>query len=157
HRPRAPGADYQRAEEAGQRSPVMSAADRHAGDRLAALADGRLPASERDQVVAHLGRCARCRSDYDAQLTMKGMLGGLRSQAGPSAPPDLRARLSDLARPVPPPSPPGRPPRGSTGPARSGRSARRRSARAGAGLVAITALVLAGGYALGGAPDGAVV
>jgi anti-sigma factor RsiW len=110
----------------------MSAADRHAGDRLAALADGRLSDSKRDQVLAHLGRCARCRSDYDEQLTMKGVLGDLGSGAGLSAPPDLRARLSDLARPVPTPPAPGRPPRRSTRPARS---ARRRTARAGAGLV----------------------
>ena len=61
----------------------MTGSDRHPGDRLAALADGRLPEPERTRVLDHLARCADCRSDYDAQLTMKGLLRGL----GPPGPP----------------------------------------------------------------------
>ncbi len=144
----------------------MTGSDRHPGDRLAALADGRLPDWERGRVLDHLTRCDGCRRDYEAQLVMKGLLGDLPE---PGAPDALRARLSGLAHPDPLVAPdpsrsvtphPGRPSRQSLrpgGPARPHRSARSRAIRAGAGLMSLTVLTLAGAYAVGGAPEGAPV
>jgi len=40
----------------------MKGHDRHCGDRLAALADGRLTEPDRSAVVDHLTRCAPCRT-----------------------------------------------------------------------------------------------
>jgi anti-sigma factor RsiW len=154
-------------------------AHRHAGNRLAALADGRLPEPERTQVLDHLRRCATCRSDYDAQLAMKGLL---RTLGEPGPPSDLQARLAGLAATGAPraqglPGLPGlsgadRPPgqRGSRRPL-AGRRERRataraigrrpsatvRAGRAGAGIVSVAVLAIAGAYALGGAPEGVAV
>jgi anti-sigma factor RsiW len=138
----------------------MTGAERHSGDRLAALADGRLPEPDRSRVLDHLVRCGACRADYDAQLAIKGLLRGLDE---PGAPLDLRARLSGLAAagsPGVPDRPPGRPVhllRRSRRKTHPPRSAGRRASRAGAGVLSFTVLALAGAYALGGAPDGVVV
>ncbi len=144
----------------------MTGSDRHPGDRLAALADGRLPDWERSRVLDHLTRCDSCRRDYEAQLVMKGLLADLPE---PGAPDALRARLSGLARPDPGVAPdsswsptphPGQPSRRSLRPggsARPHRSARSRAVRAGAGLMSLTVLTLAGAYAVGGSPEGAPV
>jgi len=136
----------------------MTGHDRHCGDHLAALADGRLPEPARSTAVDHLARCATCRADYDAQLAMKGLL---RALPQPGAPADLQARLAGFARTG---APVARPP---SGPSRllsrpgprpiRRRSQSRRAARAGTGLLSATVLALAGAYALGGAPQGAVV
>ena len=63
------------------------------GDRLAALVDGHLGEPDRSRVVAHLTRCHECLAEYDAQLTLKGLLRGLNA---PSAPVELHERLSEL-------------------------------------------------------------
>ena len=139
----------------------MTGADRHSGDRVAALADGRLREPDRSRVLDHLVRCAACRADYDAQLAMKGLLRGLDEMG---APVDLRARLSGLA--AAPDRPSARPVTlgwRSRQPSRRPRSGRQsagragRAGRAGVGLMSVTALVLAGAYALGAAPEGAAV
>jgi len=137
----------------------MTGHDRHCGDRLAALADGRLPEPARSTALDHLGRCATCRADYDSQLAMKGLLGALDQ---PGAPADLQARLAGFARtgtPVdrPPAGPKASRSRPRPTPARRRRSPSRRAARAGAGLLSATVLTLAGAYALGAGPQGAVV
>jgi anti-sigma factor RsiW len=137
----------------------MTGHDRHSGDRLAALADGRLPEPERCAVLDHLARCARCRADFDAQLAMKGLL---RALDEPGAPAALQARLAGLARtgPVAPADrPPGRRPvwRRARRDARRSSSPRKRAGRAGAGLLSVTVLALASAYALGGAPQGTAV
>ena len=139
----------------------MSGADRHPGDRLAALVDGRLTEPERSRLLSHLAGCPSCRNDYDAQLTMKGLLRGLDE---PGAPVDLRARLRGLPSSPPPPLPPGqrrlsrsRRAVGGVGPGRSPRSRRHRLVRAGAGAMTFTVIALAGAYALGGAPSGEAV
>ena len=138
----------------------MTGHDRHSGDRLAALADGRLPEPERSGVLDHLTRCARCRTDYDAQLAMKGLL---RALDEPGAPAALQVRLAGLARTGSAAAldrPPGR---RATSRRRTRREARRsvsprkRAGRAGAGLLSVTVLALAGAYALGGAPQGTAV
>jgi anti-sigma factor RsiW len=132
----------------------MSGSDRHAGDRLAALADGRLTEPERGRVLDHLVRCAGCRAEYDAQLAMKGLLGHLTT---PGAPVDLQARLSGLAVEGEPPSrAPERHGRRRV-PRRPPRSTRARVGRAGAGVLSFAVLGLAGAYALGGGPEGAPV
>jgi anti-sigma factor RsiW len=138
----------------------MTGSDRHAGDRLAALADGRLPEPERSRVLTHLGRCATCRSEYDSQLAMKGLLGALGE---PGAPVDLRLRLSGLAATPAgmfanqPSKRPSNQPSSFAGPARTPRSARYRVGRAGVGALSVTVLALGGAYALGGAPTGPLV
>jgi anti-sigma factor RsiW len=136
----------------------VTRSDRHPGDRLAALADGRLLPGERSLVLEHLARCENCRADYDAQLVLKGLLRGLPA---PGAPADLRARLAGLAHPqplaLPPPGKPGRRSLRPGGSARPRRSGRAMAARAGAGLVSVTVLALAGAYAVGGTPEGAPV
>jgi len=134
----------------------MTGHDRHCGDRLAALADGRVPEPARSAVVEHLARCAACRADYDEQLAVKGLLRALQQ---PGAPTDLQARLSGLARSAAsadrPPARP-RPWRPRPGPHRR-RPPRQRAARAGAGVLSATVLALAGAYALGGSPQAARV
>ncbi len=140
----------------------MTGADRHPGDRLAALADGRLPEPERSRVLSHLSGCSDCRGDYDAQVAMKGLL---RALDEPGAPVDLRARLRGLpSAPPPPPSAQRRPSRSrraaraaGAGPGRATRSRQHRVPRAGAGAMTFTVIALAGAYALGGAPAGEAV
>ncbi len=140
----------------------MTGADRHPGDRLAALADGRLPEPERSHVLSHLTGCSGCRGDYDAQVAMKGLL---RALDEPGAPVDLRARLRGLPSAAPPPPSAQRRPSRSrraaraagAGPGRAHRSRQHRVARAGAGAMTFTVIALAGAYALGGAPAGEAV
>jgi anti-sigma factor RsiW len=120
----------------------MSARERHPGDRLAALVDGRLGEPDRSRVIEHLTRCRDCLADYDAQLNLKGLLGGLDS---PTAPIELRDRLSELitaqrAEPAPVP-----------------RAPVSRRARVSAVAVAFTFVATGGAYLLGGTEDGAPV
>lgn|GEM_PF-1965887 len=130
----------------------MSSADRHPGDRLAALADGRLAEPERSRVLDHLVRCAGCRADYDAQLAMKGLLRGLDE---PGAPVDLRVRLSGLASAPAAASPPARPRRSPA--SWAPRSTTSRIGAAGVALMSLSTVALAGGYALGGSGGAASV
>jgi anti-sigma factor RsiW len=117
----------------------MTGHDRHAGDRLAALVDGRLDPAERERVMAHLAGCAKCRADYDTQLALKGVLGELRN---PGAPSDLQARLARL--PVTPPGEDGSPSR------RQRMSAHRRAAVAGVAAGSMAVITLGTAYAVGG-------
>jgi anti-sigma factor RsiW len=117
--------------------------DRHAGDRLAALVDGRLEQPEQERVLAHLIRCARCRADYEAQLMLKGMLGHLDQLGAPS---QLQARLARLpVDPPPEPEPVGRGHRLS-GPARV--------AAYGVAAGSAAVLTLGTGYMVGGGNAG---
>ncbi|TXS11305.1 PDZ domain-containing protein [Streptomyces sp. adm13(2018)] len=50
-------------------------AEHHLGDRLAALVDGELGHDSRERVLAHLATCARCKSEADAQRTLKSVWG----------------------------------------------------------------------------------
>lgn len=119
--------------------------DRHPGDRLAALVDGRLGEPERSAVLQHVASCSKCRTEYDSQRVMKGLLGGL---AEPAAPTELHSRLSGLSAPQPP-APVVLPWwRGVVHPPRSGAQAVRVAA---VGSVVVGALVVGGGYAAGGA------
>lgn len=66
-----------------------SSAERHLGDRLAALVDGELGHDARERVLAHLATCPKCKAEADAQRRLKTMF-------VESAPPPLSAGL--LAR-----------------------------------------------------------
>lgn len=66
-----------------------SSAERHLGDRLAALVDGELGHDARERVLAHLATCSKCKAEADAQRRLKAMF-------VESAPPPLSAGL--LAR-----------------------------------------------------------
>jgi anti-sigma factor RsiW len=116
----------------------MTGHDRHAGDRLAALVDGRLAPAERERVMAHLAGCARCRADYDTQLALKGVLGELRN---PGAPSDLQARLARL---------PVTPDEGGSSNRRPRMSAHRRVAVAGVAAGSVAVITLGTAYAVGG-------
>ncbi len=114
----------------------MTGRGRHPGDQLAALVDGRLGEPDRSRVIEHLAQCAECLSDYDAQLTLKGLLGGLGT---PAAPEELRGRLADALASTPlPPEPTHRVGRGT---------------RLGAAAFVLVAATLGAGYLAGGAPD----
>jgi anti-sigma factor RsiW len=134
----------------------MAGRDRHPGDRLAALADGRLAEPERSRVGAHLAECPRCLAEYDTQLAMKGLLGGL---SAPGTPGDLSARLTGLAA-DPHAAGSRRPP--ATRPRMRGghppqRSRRARVARAGA-VGSVAAMLLVGvAWVAGGSPSGPTV
>jgi anti-sigma factor RsiW len=120
--------------------------ERHPGDRLAALVDGRLDEAERRQVLAHLAGCARCRADYDAQRALKGVLGELDR---PGAPSSLQARLSGL-----PEEPAGSAVRSDSKPGWSGRRKIAMGAATAGSLVAVTVGV---GYAVGAPATGPTV
>jgi anti-sigma factor RsiW len=116
----------------------MTQRGRHPGDQLAALVDGRLGEPDRSRVVAHLTRCPECLADYDSQLALKGLLGGLGAPAAPDA---LRGRLAELlAEPAPEP----------------GAAAHRvsRGTKVGAAAMVLAAATLGGGYLAGGTPEG---
>src|SRR5690348_10679895 len=108
---------------------------------IAALADGRLPEPDRSWVAAHVARCPQCLGEYDAQLAMKGVLGGLRE---PGAPDDLRERLVGLAAPVVPTP-------------RRRRSRLERLTIMGAAALTASVAVIGLAYAAGGPPDGHAV
>jgi anti-sigma factor RsiW len=141
----------------------MSARERHPGDQLAALVDGRLGEPDRSRVVSHLTSCRACLAAYDAQLALKGMLAGLPQ---PPAPPDLSERLAGVGWGAGAAAGRGRhghwpASRAARGPGRrGGLRPRTRTVRAGrAGAVALTFSVLAvgTGYLLGGTTPGAPV
>ncbi|MFI7272505.1 anti-sigma factor family protein [Streptomyces sp. NPDC049879] len=68
-------------------------ADRHLGDRLAALVDGELSHDSRDRVLAHLATCPGCKAEADAQRALKSAFATTPPPA-PSA--GLLARLQGL-------------------------------------------------------------
>lgn len=68
----------------------------HLGDRLSAVADGELSHDERDRVLAHLTRCAECRTLVEAERAVKARLVGL---APPPLPPSLVAKLRSIPAP----------------------------------------------------------
>jgi anti-sigma factor RsiW len=120
----------------------MSARERHPGDRLAALVDGRLGEPDRTRVIEHLTQCSDCLADYDAQLSLKGLLRGLDS---PSAPTELQERLSEVMAAQ----------RAEPAPARRAPISRR--TRVSAFAVAFSFVAAGGAYLLGGADAGAPV
>ena len=125
----------------------MSARERHPGDRLAALVDGRLAEPDRSRVIDHLTRCRPCLADYDAQLALKGLLGGLPA---PGAPDELAARLAAL--------PSSRPAEDPAGAGASRPSGARRATTVAAAALSVSVLVVAGvAYAVGGTPAGTAV
>jgi anti-sigma factor RsiW len=124
----------------------VSPRERHPGDRLAALVDGRLGEAERAQVLAHLAGCAPCRADYDAQLALKGVLGELDR---PGAPSSLQARLAGL-----PAAPAGSGERSTPRPSWSGRRKLVLGAATAGSLVLVTVGV---GYAVGAPAPGPTV
>jgi anti-sigma factor RsiW len=119
----------------------MSERGRHPGDRLAALVDGRLGEPDRSRVIAHLTQCPDCLAEYDAQLALKHVLGGL---GVPPAPDALRGRLSELLAEAP------REP--DHAPHRIGLPA-----KVGAVVVVLAVATLGGGYVAGGTPEGQAV
>ncbi|PZS33146.1 MAG: hypothetical protein DLM59_06905 [Pseudonocardiales bacterium] len=71
----------------------MSSRDGHLGDLAAGLVDGALSSSTRDQALAHVAGCARCRSALDDQRRVKDRL---QRFAEPDLPPGLAQRLRDI-------------------------------------------------------------
>ena len=121
----------------------MSGRGRHPGDQLAALVDGRLGEPDRSRVVDHLTACPECLAEYDSQLALKGVLGGLGTPAAPEA---LRSRLAAAlaATPVDPAEP-------------SGLHRVGRGTKVSAAAMVLAAATLGGGYLAGGAPAGEAV
>lgn len=75
--------------------PPATPAERHLGDRLAALVDGELGHDSRERVLAHLATCDQCRAEADEQRRLKNVFAVAASVApGPSA--GLLARLQGL-------------------------------------------------------------
>ena len=66
---------------------------RHLGDLAAAFVDDRLDAGARVRVLRHLGGCARCSAEVEAQRQVKERLCALRP---PAVPDRLAERLVDL-------------------------------------------------------------
>jgi Putative zinc-finger len=142
---------------------------RHLGVLVSALVDGELDHDTRDQALAHVARCAQCRTDLDEERRVKALLAGaggpeppaafiagLVALAEPGEPMPPRSRRMPLTPVVPTLPPPGRrarsgSPRGRRDGARPGSRARRvRYATAGA--VSVMGLVLGTAFAAGGAP-----
>ncbi len=120
----------------------MTGRERHPGDRLAALVDGRLGEPDRSRVAEHLTRCRDCLADYDAQLTLKGVLRGL---GAPPAPAELHERLADALAAQ----------RAQGLPAQAAHAGRR--TRVSAAVVAFSFVAVGGAYLLGGSDDGSPV
>ena len=129
----------------------MSLPDRHLGDRVAALVDGRLSPAERATLLDHVARCAPCRTQFDEQRAIKGLL---RDLPGVEAPGELTLRLARLAIPSLP-----EPGQSSLAPIteRHPRAAGRRVRLAGAGLLSVSVVSVGGAYAAGAAPGGLAV
>lgn len=75
--------------------PPATPAERHIGDRLAALVDGELGHDSRERVLAHLATCDQCRGEAEEQRQLKTVFAAVAPFApGPSA--GLLARLQGL-------------------------------------------------------------
>jgi anti-sigma factor RsiW len=68
--------------------------DQHLGDLSAALVDNALSHDARDKALAHLTRCAECRTEVDAQRRLRSLLA---NQPDPEPSADLIARLRGLS------------------------------------------------------------
>jgi anti-sigma factor RsiW len=66
----------------------------HLGQRLSALIDGELDATERDRVLVHLAKCDACRSEVIALRTLKRRMSALGEAAADGA---LTRKLMGLA------------------------------------------------------------
>lgn len=74
---------------------LVTPAEEHLGDRLAALVDGELGHDSRERVLAHLATCDECRAEADEQRRLKNVFAAAAMVApGPSA--GLLARLQGL-------------------------------------------------------------
>lgn len=68
-------------------------AEQHLGDRLSALVDGELGHDARERVLAHVATCAKCKTEVDAQRSLKNVF----AQAAPPPPSEsFLARLQGL-------------------------------------------------------------
>lgn len=140
---------------------------KHLGERVTSFVDGQLGDNARDQILAHLTRCATCRDSVGDERAVKAALHGLRD-VEPS--PDFVAELHAIAEPGGPLPPPRRPfpaaaaavaswrttaGSGQSTAGRRGRPVVRRSARVavGAALSAGALTVLLAGLGTSGAPD----
>lgn len=69
----------------------------HLGQRLSALIDGELDASERERVVLHLAKCASCRDEAAALRMLKRRMHALGEAAADAGLTGRLMELSDLA------------------------------------------------------------
>jgi len=69
----------------------------HLGQRLSALIDGELEASERERAVWHMAKCGSCRDEVAALWTLKRRMNGLRESASTSGLTGLTGRLIGLS------------------------------------------------------------
>lgn len=75
--------------------PAATPAERHIGDRLAALVDGELGHDARERVLSHLATCDQCRAEAEQQRSLKTVFAAAALLApAPSA--GLLARLQGL-------------------------------------------------------------
>ena len=111
----------------------------HLGPSVTAFIDGELDHERREEVLAHLAHCDRCRVEVEA---LRNFSTALRSADGPAVPLDLAARLLAATEPEVWPVP-RRPQR-----SRRRHSRLRRTAMSGA----IVALGLGGALSLAGPP-----
>ncbi len=69
----------------------------HLGQRLSALIDGELEASERERAFWHMAKCGSCRDEVAALWTLKRRMNGLRESASTSGLTGLTGRLIGLS------------------------------------------------------------
>jgi len=72
----------------------------HLGQRLSALIDGELDASERERVLIHVARCGSCRDEVAALHVLKRRMGALGEAAAGAAGAALTSKLMGLSESV---------------------------------------------------------
>jgi anti-sigma factor RsiW len=72
----------------------------HLGQRLSALIDGELDASERERVLIHMTRCGSCRDEVAALRMLKRRMSALGEAAAGAAGAALTGRLMGLSESV---------------------------------------------------------
>lgn len=72
----------------------------HLGQRLSALIDGELDASERERVLIHMARCGSCRDEVAALRMIKRRMSALGEAAAGTAGAALTGRLIGLSESV---------------------------------------------------------
>jgi hypothetical protein len=72
----------------------------HLGQRVSALIDGELEASERERAIWHMEKCGSCRDEVAALWTLKRKLNGLRESASTAGLTGLTGRLMSLSDPL---------------------------------------------------------
>jgi anti-sigma factor RsiW len=72
----------------------------HLGQRLSALIDGELDASERERVLIHMARCGSCRDEVAALRMLKRRMSALGEAAAGAAGAALTGRLIGLSESV---------------------------------------------------------